>query len=97
MVRGLLAALATTIALVVLLSFSGALANAGVLAGKEPFAIAALGVLSAFAFVLTVRRAGLSRPKLAAGIAAAAIVLPLLALLGPLAFCIAFLPNASCM
>jgi hypothetical protein len=76
---------------------TGALANGGIFAGKEPFAIAGVALLSGLAFYLAVRRTGISRGQLIVGLATAVLVFPLLALLGPLAFCIAFMPNTSCM
>jgi hypothetical protein len=97
MTRGLLLALVVTAVAIASLSVTGALANGGIFDGKEPFAIAGVAVLSGLAFYVAVRRAGLSKGKLVAGLATAVLVFPLLALFGPLAFCIAFLPNASCI
>src|SRR5712672_1147497 len=95
--RGLAFSLLLIVAAVLVLGYTRALANGGLLAGYEPFAIAGVGILSGAVFFLAVRHAGLSKGKLVAGLATAVLALPLLVLFGPFTFCVFFMPNASCL
>ncbi len=97
MVRGLGFSLAFTVVAVLVLGYTRALANGGALSGYEPFAIAILGILSGAIFFLAVRGAAMSTAKLIAGVVTATLAFPALAFFGPLAFCVLFMPNTSCM
>jgi hypothetical protein len=95
--RALLIALAVSLVGNLLLARSGSLANGGLFDGKELFAIGGVALMSGFAFLAAVWQAKPAPSVTAIGFAVSSLGFSLLVLLGPLAFCIAFMPNASCM
>jgi hypothetical protein len=95
--RALLIALAVSLAGNLLLARSGSLANGGLFAGKELLAIGFIALMAGVAFLAAVRQARPALGVAAIGFVVSSLGFSLLVLLGPLAFCVAFMPNASCM
>ena len=72
-------------------------ANGGLLAGFEVPAVVSVGALTGAVYYLIAQsKRGAQVPLLLQSVVIGFLA-PLVVLLGPLAFCIAFSPNASCM
>ena len=71
--------------------------NGGLLAGLEFPALVGVGLLAALAYYFIARPGVVSHVTLLAQSFVVAVSAPLLVLFGPLTFCMAFRPGASCM
>lgn len=71
--------------------------NAGPLAGVEIPSLIAVALLTAITYYFAARRSEVARVPLLVQSVVVAVVAPLLVLFGPLAFCVALRPGASCM
>lgn len=97
MLRGLLAALVTTWIAWFLFKCTGALSNEGLLDGKEAIVIVVVCIVSALTY-WSLARTVEQRPWLLwSGALAALLVVPFLVFLGPVVFCIVFMPNTPCL
>ena len=97
MAKGLGSAIFVSALLILALGWTGSLANGGVFAGQEVVALAIIGLCSALAFYVVGRRTVSSQAKVIAVALTIWIALPIFLMSLPTAFCILFLPNASCL
>jgi len=96
-IKGILAAFCTSFITIWLLGWSRALSNEGAFGGREVLAFALVCALSALAYWVFARKSGRQRWAVVSGLVASCLLVPAIVYLGPLLFCMTFMPNTPCV